>query len=465
MKILLINPKIREHSPPYNFPTGLGIIAAIMQNEGYNIHVYDENALRPSEYKIYQHLSGLKNIDVIGLGGLITVYGRLKKLIPTLREIFPKAKIVLGGGVTIEPETIFKHMEVDYCVHGEGEHTFRELCAYISGQGDNLREIAGISYVDKEKDSVVITPPRPIEKNLNQFPMPAYELFPSEIYFKNNVIKELFRIHCGTRRCATLLWSRGCPNQCTYCWRMMGKTVRFRSINLIMKEIALLRSKYGVDSYLFYDECINANPKRSIEFATQLIERGYAGPWYSHARVTNFNEVLAKLFRDSGCIGLNFGIESASRKMLLKMKKNVTIDQASKAVNIAKKANIAPVCTFIIGLPGETKTTIRESVRWIRKNKIRKYVIFFVTPYPGCELYFQPLVQQRIQNKYKTKDAFFSSLGDAQDLCINLTDFTDKQLMILRYKAIINAYGPPGLYFLGKFYKFLREFIDWKNII
>ena len=90
MKILLINPTIREHHPPFNFPTGMGIIAA-------------------------------------------------------------NVKIVLGGGVTIEPELIFGNMPVDFCVHGEGEHTFCELCAAMEEQERDFSRIAGISYIEKDK--------------------------------------------------------------------------------------------------------------------------------------------------------------------------------------------------------------------------------------------------------------------------------------------------------------------------
>lgn len=430
MKILLINPTIRERCPPYDFPVGLGIIAAIMEREGHNLCIYDENALRPSSQDMCRDLRKIKNVDIIGIGGLITTYRYLKQLIPGLREIFPNSTIVLGGGVTVEPEVIFENMPVDFCVHGEGEYTFRELSAAIERQKHDFSEIAGISYV--EKDKVVRTSPRPIERNLDQFPMPAYHLFPTEIYLKNNGIKNFLGFDCGSQRCASVVWSRGCPAQCTFCWRMMGQTLRFRSVNLVMEEIGYLRSKYGADSYIFFDECINASRIRSIEFATQLIQRGYVAPWYSHARARNFDQEFANILRRSGCVALNFGIESGSSLMLTKMKKNVTPQQASDAVAVAQETNIRPICTFIIGMPGETKATVQETIHWIRKNRTRNYGFFFATPYPGCELYYEPLVQKRIKEKYGTKDSFFSNLGDAVDLCVNMTNFTDLELLRLR---------------------------------
>jgi len=432
MNILLFNPTIRENQVPYNFPAGLGIIASIMVQEGHNVSVYDQNALRTSNDEVLRELSKFKNIDIIGIGGLVTTYSQIKSLIPIFRSLFKNAKIVLGGGVTIDPDLIFKNMDVDICVHGEGEHTFRILCNYIEGGRDDFSDIPGVSYI--KNNELFRTQPNIFEKDLNVFPMPAYNLFPSEIYFKNNVLKQMFS-DLNTKSCATLLWSRGCPNECTYCWRMTGKALRFRSMTLLMEEIEYLRSNYDVDSYLFYDECINANRAKALEFSSNLIKRGLSAPWYSHARANNFDDEIASMFFKSGCVGLNFGIESGSEKMLRAMKKNINPVKAGAGISIALRNHIKPNCTFIIGMPGETRETVAESVKWIRKYKSRRNVFFFATPYPGCELYNEPIVQKRIYEKYNNLDNYFSALGDAVDLTVNMTDLDDRQLIKLKIWA------------------------------
>ncbi|HUU27804.1 MAG TPA: radical SAM protein [archaeon] len=441
MKILLINPEIRENSPPQVLPVGLAIIAAVMVQEGHEIHVYDKNALRVSINQMLRELRKIKDVSVIGLGGLITVYNNIKKIVPALREQFPHAKIVLGGGVTIEPDVIFKNMQVDYCVHAEGEITFLELCKAIEARQADFSQILGISYVENEK--LVRTKPRPIERDIDQFPMPAYDLFPTEIYMHN--YGAMFRnMGLDAKRRAPLITSRGCPNQCTFCWRMAGRTIRYRSLDLVLEEIAFLRSNYGVDSYGFMDECFNANRKRSIEFATKLIERGFDAPWGASSRVDNFDEEFARILRQSGCVFANFGIESGSPKILKEMKKNASPQQASIAVSNAGKAGISAGLNFVIGMPGETKDTIKETIRWIRKNRKWKSAcgFHFATPYPGCELYYQPEVQKRIEEKYGSKDSFFSSLGNASEFRLNMTRLTDTQLIELREKAKREAWAP-----------------------
>lgn len=474
MRILLVNPTIRDTKPPYVFPIGLGLIAALLRENGHEIVVYDQNALRVSNQKLCRDLKSIGPVDVVGLGGLITIYRHLKTLTPALREIFPNTPIVLGGGVTLDPAVIFENLPVDFCVHGEGERTVVELCAMLEGRGrgGDFSSIPGISYRDRGK--LVQTAPRPIERNLDIFPMPAYDLFPTEIYFQNNFLNEVIGRDLKTTRTASLIWSRGCPNECSFCWRMAGKTMRFRSYESVMEEIAYLRSHYDVDSYLFVDECINASPKKFIGLAEALIERGFQAPWYSHARVNHFTDDVARAVARSGCVGLNFGIESASPKMLKVMNKHATPEEAAEAVAIAEKHGIQANCTFIVGLPGEDRETVLETVDWIKENRIKRLAFFYATPYPGTVIYNLPLTQQRIRERYGTRDRFFSALGDVTDFLVNMTELSDDEVRELpqwarRKLGPEQGYRPPGRTFRPK--ELLRPFLKmarsnhWETIV
>ncbi len=432
MRILLINPVMREDSPPYVFPVGLGIIAAIMQSRGYDVKVFDHNATRCDAGAALREIASAGDVDVIGIGGLITTYKYVKRLIPALREKFPRAKIVLGGGITVEPETIFANIAVDVCVHGEGEHTFLELCnAYRDGAGE-LDHIDGISFLADGR--LRINKPRALEGDLDQFPMPAYSLFPTEVYVANNALVKFFGYKLDARRCATVVTSRGCPNMCTFCWRMAGRTMRFRSRDLVMDELRYLKAHYDVDSYLFLDECINASVRKLVELCDGLVASGLDAPWYSHARVDNVTVQSLSKARASGCVGLNFGVESASPRILENMNKNATPEQAARAVQRARDVGIDPACTMMIGMVGETRKTIRQSVRWLRRNRVNAS-FFFTTPYPGCELHASYLVQQRIHERYGSHDAFFEALGDVTQFVVNMTAFSDKALIELQRRA------------------------------
>lgn len=451
MHVLLINLTIRENRPPSAFPTGLALIAATARGAGHRVTVVDQDGTRMSDRRLLSELrriAGGPEVDLVGLGGLITLYAALKRVLPAVAEIFPRAARVVGGGVTIEPELLFERLPVDYCVHGEGERTFAELCAALDDGQTDLRHVHGISF--RGEEGIVRTPERGLEPDLDALPMPAYDLFPAERYFESNLIRNQMGIDRGSHRGATLLWSRGCPNRCTFCWRMSGPTYRFRSVDRVMEELRFLRERYDVDSYLFYDECINADAERVREFSDALRQGGLAAPWYSHARVVGFDDALARSLASSGCVGLNFGVESANREILKQMRKNATPDQAARAVAAARENLIIPMCSFILGMPGETRESVQDTVEWIWCNAVTHFTFFFATPYPGCDLYHSDEVQARIRSTYGSNESFFEALGDAQDLTLNISRFSDEELGELRRSAENSARRPPLRYRIRK---------------
>lgn len=426
-KILLINPIIREHEPPISFPIGIGIIANIMLQNDFEVVVFDHNALRRDISTMISELKKIKDVDIVGIGEMITVYSSLKITVPIIRDIFPQAKIVIGGGVTLEPDIIFENVKgVDFCVHGEGEHTFFELCNHLRENKNDFEKINGISFIKEQQ--LHKTPPRRIERNLDIFPMPAYHLFPTEIYLKN----PRFSDGGSYKRQATIIASRGCPNKCSFCWRMAGPGIRFRSVEKILEEIQYLKSNYHIDSMFFLDECINASEKRVAEICNGLLENKVNLPWISHARADRIDPGTLKLMKESGCIWLSVGLESGSDEMLKKMNKNVTAEQNKKAGIFIKQAGIKVNTSMMVGMPGETKETIEQSIALLEKIKPDSHAYFITTPYPGCDLYYLPEVQKQILERYGSKDKFFEVLGDASELTINLTDFSDEELIMLR---------------------------------
>ncbi|MDY6833748.1 MAG: radical SAM protein [Chloroflexota bacterium] len=428
MKILLINPIIREHAPPINFPIGIGIIANIMLQNDFEVTVFDHNALRYDEDTMISELKRIKDVDVVGIGGLITGYGYLKSIVPMVREIFPHSKIVIGGGVTIEPDIVFENIHgVDFCVHGEGEHTFLELCNQFREANSDFESINGISF--RKGQEIYRTPERDLERNLDVFPMPAYHLFPTEVYLEHLTFAD------GHQRQATLITSRGCPNKCTFCWRMTGRGIRFRSVEKILEEVEYLKSNYDIDSMFLLDEAINASEKRLGEVCKGFIDSKVDLPWISHARADRVNPDILNLMKEAGCIWLSVGIESGSKEMLEQMGKNVTPEQNKMAITLIKQAGIKITTSMMLGMPGETQNTVDQSIALLAETKPEAFLFGITTPFPGCDLYYMPEVQNQILERYGSKDKYFQALGDVHRLTINLTSFSDKELIRLRDHA------------------------------
>ena len=185
MKVLLIHPPTREWAKPNVFPSGLGYLAAIARNEGFDIEVLDINAHRYSPEEV-EEIIAKSDADVFGIGGIITVYGYIKKTIEIIKKYHP-TKIVIGGGssATSIPKTFLERTKADIAVIGEGEATFPELL-HVLENGDDLSGVQGIWYKSKSGD-IQINLPRPGIKNLDDIPFPAWDLFPMEIYLKNPV--------------------------------------------------------------------------------------------------------------------------------------------------------------------------------------------------------------------------------------------------------------------------------------
>jgi len=443
MKVLLVYPRVHQLQAPVAFPVGLGILAALLRQQGHEVVVYDQQALNTTPDELLRDLRQQRGIDLVGLGGLVTTYRTMKSLVPALRALFPGVPVVLGGGVTVDPALIFERVRPDICVHGEAEETLPELVAQLEAGSPALDEVRGISFV--RDGELHTTEPRPLLRDLDCLPLPAYDLFPAEVYFSSyswaDFARKFRNLPSLPQRRASLLSSRGCPNQCTFCWRMAGRNVRHRSLDRVVEEIELLRSSYGVDSYVFLDECVNASPRRARALARALVDRGLQAPWYGHARVDRFDEALARELQRSGCVGLNFGVESGSPRILAEMKKNATPEQAGAAVRAARRAGIVAVASLIIGMPGETKETVRDTLHWLLEYQPQATGFSYAVPYPGCELYSLPLVQARIRDRYGDKDAFFSALAESgtDRSTLNMTSLSDRELFRLRRWAMLRS--------------------------
>jgi radical SAM superfamily enzyme YgiQ (UPF0313 family) len=143
-------------------------------------------------------------------------------------------------------------------------------------------------------------------------------------------------------------------------------------------------------------------------------------------------ENLLKLMRESGCYRIGFGIESGSPEILEAMNKRETVEQAENAIRLVRKSGMICGTTFMFGYLGETKETIDQTIAFCKKHLITTS-FFFTAPYPGTQLY--SLVEDKVLQKYHNLDSFLETLGDVSDFVVNLTDFTDDELIKQRNQA------------------------------
>ncbi|MBN1832767.1 MAG: B12-binding domain-containing radical SAM protein [Deltaproteobacteria bacterium] len=429
MKVLLINSPIRIDANPNCIPYGLATIAAVLRAQGFDVEIYDVNALRPLKEDISKSLKDM-TWDLVGLSGLITTYKFQKWLIPELKAINSEAPVVSGGGLaTSNSELLFNQTDVDITVIGEGEQTMLELCRAFKATGD-LKEIPGIWF--RQNGNIVKNEVRENIQNLNRMPFPAWDLLPMQIYLANPIWGDVannssgFRHDVRVTRSMNIISSRGCPFSCRFCYHLFGRSnYRFRSPQNVVDEIEILADRYEVDFVGFVDDNMMASERRLLEFCDLLEDRRFHITWGCHGRVTSAKAEVLERMAKIGCVWIGYGIESGSQKILDAMNKKATVAQAKEAVINTRRAGIYPNTTFIFGYPGETLETIQETIDFKREMGL-ECGSFFATPYPGTHLYEQALAQ--IQNE----ESFIQRLGNANEFSINLTEFDDETLFDLK---------------------------------
>ncbi len=423
MRILLINPAIRLSEPPRHIPFGLATIASVLRDEGHSIDVLDLNALRPSDAEIEKKVALNDRYDMIATGGLITLYSRLKWLVPKLRHHNPTTPIVLGGGVvSTHPDLLLSKTPADIAVIGEGERTMSDLTNTLE-RGNALESVKGIAY-KTNKRHIKTTPPRPLIANLDDIPFPAYDLFPMDIYLHN--VGHATSVLKSTEM--SLITCRGCPYSCHFCYGIFGR-VRNRSIDNVVAEIQFLEEQYSPETYLILDEIFTTSQKRVKEFYQKTRAEGLDLIFSCYGRVNIMNSDILKTLKKSGCYSVGYGIESGSQTILDNMNKRVTVDQAKHAIRLTRKHRMMPRATFMIGYPGETEETLNETVAFCQELNLSAE-FFITTAYPGTQLYKD--YEEAILTQYGSLDAYFSVLGDADHLTFNFTEFSDEKLLELK---------------------------------
>jgi len=307
----------------------------------------------------------------------------------------------------------------------------------------DLSKVNGIWYRDNT-GRIIKNNPRLAIANLDDLPLPAWGLFPMQVYLNNPVGAPNRNkwIDGGADSGATLSMNlyatRGCPYQCIYCYHdFMGQGHRHRSALNIVHEIETLYNRYAVPYFHFIDDELIANKKFVFEFCALMkdlrkrLNKGLT--WGCAGRVNLMTEEIIAAMSDAGCVFIGYGIETGSQKMLDLIKKKVTVEQAKNAIRLTKKYLGWADFSLMVGYPGETRETIQETIGFCKEMDLAPEVIFFMTPYPGTELYRLALEQGKI----KDEEEYILGLGEqGEKIRVNFTDFSDKELYKIQEEMI-----------------------------
>jgi anaerobic magnesium-protoporphyrin IX monomethyl ester cyclase len=314
--------------------------------------------------------------------------------------------IAFGTHVTPIPrETMRTYPVLDFILLGEPDLTIRDLLDHYEGKveqrpaniekifvehdadyqpsfyEDGTPDLNGIKgLVWRKGDEVFVNMTRPFIADLNDMPLPMHEMLPWEKY-KMPLIKGPFTF---------IVTSRGCPAGCTYCIKHVSYqfSVRLRTPENIMAELWKLK-KMGINNIHMYADLFTVNRDQVIGLCKLMIEEKINLKWTSNSRVDYVDEEMLTLMGQAGCRLISWGIESGNEQILRHARKGAYPDKAERALRWAKNAGIMNWGYFIIGLPGETEETIRDTINFAKKLPLDIGLFHVAAPYPGTPFFFE----------------------------------------------------------------------------
>lgn len=441
MKISLINPPWYINQDKFDDEKklsqclGLGYIASYLTLHGYRVEIIDALAdgLDRMIQVIYNNQRLLRIgqayeqiVDRIpkdtGLIGISVPFSNVstivKELSSYIRNKFRDIPIVVGG---IHPSTFAHDMlnnDINYVIRGEGELPLLDLVS-----GKEPRKIKGLVY--REGSEIIDNGLSEQIENLDEIPFPL----------RSEELIERY-LSCSPRgqknkRSLSLITSRGCPYDCSFCsvHPVSGYRWRLRSPENVLREISYYIDTYGVNHVEFEDDNLTLDAKRAEKIFDGICSLKNRITWAVNngVRVDTLSGVLIEKMKRSGCIQINLAIESGNEKVLGLMNKKLSLKKVEEVVALCSRLKIPTLGFFLVGYPGETKITFQETVKFVkglRRLGMKRIGAMIVNAYPGTKLY-----DYCRKKGYLAKDINQHIFVESDYVSIVTEDF-DKELVI-----------------------------------
>lgn len=410
MKALLINPPLArsELKNPVianlfsnAMPLGLLYIASYAIARGMEIKVIDGPAERLTLEETMRRVKEFEP-DIVGLTTTTPVFHRAIETAEAVRAWSSTMPIIVGGPhITAAPVTSMLHECFDYGCVGEGEETFYELCQALD-HGTPVEAVHGLILHDKQ--GVRFTPTRLPLMDLDPLPFPARYLVNTKLYTSLPTdVRYLPKF--------TQLATRGCPFRCTFCDHAAESEVyRTPSARYMADEMEELAHKYHAREVAFVGSTFTARRSHAEELCQRIIDKNLNLNWTCSTRVDVINEDILRLMKKAGCWSIRFGVESGNQQVLNLIKKGITKEQVSRAINLCDKVGIHTKAFFMVGHPGETLETLQETIDFACSMPLTDVTVQINTPLPNTHQFAQAHKYGTILNKDYTKYSFFDAV-------------------------------------------------------
>lgn len=376
-RVLLVQAASHERHVERSQPLGLMHIASVLRGAANaDVRLHD---MRPKWRDLDAPMRAFDEFapDVVGFSahGLDApvMYDLASRMKARRRDV----KVVCGGiHATLYGRDVAANPDVDYAVVGEGEQTFLDLIRALESNSD-VRGIPGLAF--RDGDDVRENPERPFETNLDRWPMPAWDLIDIGAY------EGLPRISIISKhpRYMAIETARGCPYHCAWCHVSMGHGYRPRSAGYVVGMIEELVRQHGIRDILVIDDLFNLDPQRVRDIFESLLAKELRVPmaipngFHANLATDDMLELMAR----AGVYRVMIAVETASPRLQKTMKKNLNLEKAKHVIRKASSLGISAHGNFIIGLPTETASEMRETIRFAATSKLDTFGLYRATPY------------------------------------------------------------------------------------
>lgn len=372
MRICICTTPIRP--TPTDFPPfGSMAIIQSLRRISEKAEFYNIDYFRPSDDQMRAYFTA-KQFDLVGISAVVsTAYSYTKHLARLIRSVSPHTIIVVGGNLAASAEILLRRCQIDFCVVGDGELIIQDLVNVLYEKPldyNRLKSTKGLCFLDQEERFYFTGYGTPLPADAIEWP--DYKILEADDSLPHFIPENRDSFY-GTAsnkvskgvRLATVITTKGCVARCTFCHRW-ERGFRARPVSQIVEHLKNLKNEYNVSLIAISDENFGSDRQKARELAEELGANGLV--WRaSGVRARTVDPETLKFWKDNGCVIVLYGIESGSQKMLDVMEKNTKVQTNIDALRWTYEAGLATVPQFVLGMPGETDDTIRETIDFIKK--------------------------------------------------------------------------------------------------
>jgi radical SAM superfamily enzyme YgiQ (UPF0313 family) len=437
-------------------PISLALLGTLAQKWG-EVRLLDGNVEPPSREELLEDIRTFAPQCLLINTGFPSIDADMATA-KLIKDAFPDIKLIAFGVyfTMLKKEGYANYPFLDVAMMGEPEETFMELLEAFAEGKKPLSIIQSIIF--QENNQTVMTGMRPLLDDLDKLPMPDRKLLKNDQYRlpHNNQVYTLINS------------ARGCPYDCTYCIvkTYYGQKLRKHSIDYVIREIKHCQEEYGIQEYLFWEEAFTLDKNYVLELCDAIIKNNIKIKWAATTRVSSLTEEIVAAMKKAGCYLIGLGIESSSQEILDLAKKKQTVAEVERAVAICKKFKLQTMGHFIFGLPGESRQTAEQTLKFMKRLGIDYMQCYCAVPYPGTELGEMAKAKKWVRaEKWSQYDFGGNSIMDTDQL-------THDEVDEFRRRAFFGFYFRPW-YVVKKVFTDLSirqlfklsTFTDWMKLI